>query len=53
MDFDDLGSCFSFGKWCYVCAEFYNLNSLSIMESVVPGVVSRSGSLLKSRARAV
>jgi hypothetical protein len=38
MDFDELVLCFSFGKWCYICAEFYSLNRTSTMESVVPGV---------------
>ena len=41
MDFDGLGLCFSFGRWCYLCAEFCSLNGTSIVESVVlrPGVL--------------
>ena len=35
MDFDGLGLCFSFGRWCCLHAEFYSLNGTSIIESVV------------------
>ena len=35
MDFDELGLCFSFGRWCCLHAEFYSLNGTSTMESVV------------------
>jgi hypothetical protein len=42
MDFDGLGLCFHFGRWCCQSAEFYSLNGTSIMESLV----LRSGALL-------
>lgn len=43
MDFDGLGICFHFGRWChlYLCAEFNGLNGTSIMETIV----TRSGHL--------
>lgn len=38
MDFDGLGICFHFDRWChlYLCAEFNGLNGTSVMETVVP-----------------
>lgn len=35
MDFDRLGLCFHFGRWCCLCAEFYGLEWYCIMASVV------------------
>jgi hypothetical protein len=29
MDFDGLGRCFCFGRWCCLFAEFYGLNDIS------------------------
>lgn len=42
MGLGGLGLCFYFGRWCCLCAEFYSLNEISMMASVV----LRSGSLL-------
>ena len=46
MDFDGLGLCFSFDRWCCLSAEFYSLTSASIMESAM----IRSRGLLRSVA---
>jgi hypothetical protein len=46
MDLDGLGLCSSFGRWCYVHAEFYSLNRTSIVQSVL----LRSEVQLMSRA---
>lgn len=43
MDFDGLGLCFCFDRWCCLCAQCYSLNGTSFMESVV----LRSGGLLQ------
>jgi hypothetical protein len=43
MDFDGLGLCSHFGRWCCLSAEFYGFNGTSVVESVV----LRSGSLLQ------
>ena len=39
MDFDGLGLCFSFDRWCCLQVEFYSQNGTSIMELVVLGKV--------------
>ena len=43
MDFDGLGLCSHFGRWCCLRAEFYSLKGTSIIER---GVL-RSGVLLQ------
>ena len=50
MDFDGLGLCFSFGRWCCLQVEFYSQNGTSIMELVVlrSGGLFRSGALLQT-----
>ena len=36
MDFDGLGLCFSFGRWCYLCAEWYFHHGISCIKVWVP-----------------
>jgi hypothetical protein len=43
MDFDGLGLCFYFGRWCCVKAEFYGLSGTSTVVSIV----TRSRGLLQ------